>query len=75
MHALRRLGLCGTDLARAQATTIRLKLLKIGAVVRVSVRRTWVSMSSACPAAGVFAAAYRNLRALAPRHVHGTPTS
>ena len=66
MHGLRRLGLAGTDLARAQASTIRTKLLKIGAVVRVSVRRLWVSMSSAFPAKEVFLAAAANVRAHAP---------
>ena len=46
MHALRRLGLAGTALARACANTIRLQLLKIGAVVTVSVRRVKLAMSS-----------------------------
>jgi len=41
--ALRRLGLKGTELARAQCGSIRLKLLKIGAQVRLSVRRIWIS--------------------------------
>jgi hypothetical protein len=44
VSGLRRLALQGTDLGRAQATTIRLRLLKIGALVRVSVRRVWVSL-------------------------------
>ena len=66
MHGLRRLGLKDTDLSRAQCSTIRLKLLKIGAVLKVSVRRIWVSMSSAFAAKEVFAAALRNLRAAAP---------
>ncbi len=48
MHAVRRIGLAGTTLARACATTIRLRLLKIGAVVTVSVRRVKLAMSSAC---------------------------
>ena len=60
--ALRRIGLRGTDLARAQCNTIRTKLLKIGAVVRVSVRKVWVSMSRACPYADIFRAAVANLR-------------
>ena len=47
--ALRRLGLAQTRLARATCGTIRLKLLKIGAQVRVSVRRIKVAMASACP--------------------------
>lgn len=49
MHALRRIGLAGTRMANACANTIRLRLLKIGAVVTVSVRRVKLAMSSACP--------------------------
>jgi hypothetical protein len=49
--ALRRIGLHGTDFAKATCGTIRLKLLKIGAIVRISVRRIKVAMASACPAA------------------------
>ena len=49
--ALRRIGLHGTDFATATCGTIRLKLLKIGAIVRVSVRRIKIAMASACPAA------------------------
>ena len=49
MHALRRLGLKQTPLARAQCQTIRLKLLKIGAQVRLTVRHVWISMSEAYP--------------------------
>jgi hypothetical protein len=49
--ALRRIGLHDTDLAQATCGTIRLKLLKIGAIVRISVRRIKVAMASACPAA------------------------
>lgn len=49
MHALRRIGLAGTALARACASTIRLRLLRIGAVVTVSVRRVKLAMSAAFP--------------------------
>ena len=49
--ALRRIGLRDTDFANATCGTIRLKLLKIGALVRVSVRRIRIAMASACPAA------------------------
>ena len=49
--ALRRIGLHDTDFATATCGTIRLKLLKIGAIVRVSVRRIKIAMASACPAA------------------------
>jgi hypothetical protein len=60
--AVRRLGLQGTDLARAQCGTIRLKLLKIGAQVRISVRRVRVSLSESFPGADLFRQALRNLR-------------
>jgi hypothetical protein len=46
VHALRRLGLSATELAKAQVETLRRKLLKIGAQVRVTVRKVWVSMAS-----------------------------
>jgi hypothetical protein len=69
LEALRRLGLPGTELSRAQCETIRVKLLKIGALVRVTVRKVWVQLASSCPYAEVFRAAWRNLsriRAPAP---------
>ncbi len=49
--ALRRIGLAETSFADATCGTIRLKLLKIGALVRISVRRVKIAMASACPAA------------------------
>jgi hypothetical protein len=66
--ALRRLGLADTELERAQCGTIRLRLLKIGAQVRISVRRVWVSFSDAFPNAAVFRQALARIRgpALAP---------
>ena len=64
MHALRRLGLKDTDLARAQCQTIRLKLLKIGAQIRVTVRNIWVSLAGAYPYFKVFAEVVRNLQAV-----------
>ncbi len=63
--ALRRLGLAHTRLANATCGTIRLKLLKIGAQVRVSVRRIKIAMASACPYAGEFALAHARIRAAA----------
>ncbi len=63
LHALRRLGLRGTVLARAQCHTIRLKLLKIGAQVRVTVRKIWVSLASGSPYAAIFEQTYHNLLA------------
>ena len=47
--ALRRIGLADTQFANATCGTIRLKLLKIGAWVRISVRRVKIAMASACP--------------------------
>lgn len=60
---LRRLGLCATDLAEAQAATIRTRLLKIGARVRVSVRKVWISMATSYPWPGLFEQVWRQLRA------------
>ena len=62
MHGLRRLGLRGTELERAQATTIRLRLLKIGAQIRITVRKVWLSMASSYPLQGLFGQVYQNLR-------------
>src|SRR5205809_4288406 len=61
--ALRRIGLQHTPFAKATCGTIRLKLLKIGALVRVSVRRIKVAMASACPAAHTWGCAARRLAA------------
>jgi hypothetical protein len=60
--AVRRIGLQHTQFAAATCGTIRLKLLKIGALVRVSVRRIRVAMASAFPWQPEFAAAHRCLR-------------
>jgi len=64
MHALRRLGLKDTDLAHAQCQTIRLKLLKIGAQIRVTVRNIWISLAGGYPYANIFSDVVRNLQAL-----------
>jgi len=61
--ALRRIGLCHTDFAEATCGTIRLKFLKIGALVRVSVRRIKVAMASGCPTAAVWGLAAERLAA------------
>jgi len=61
MSALRRLGLAGTELARAQCSTIRLKLLKIGTRIRTSVRRVWISYSESYPYVRIFLQALANL--------------
>jgi hypothetical protein len=63
-QALRRIGLAGTALAKAQVATIRVRLLKLSGLVRISVRRIRVALSSAFPLQDVFAKVLRNLRAL-----------
>jgi hypothetical protein len=62
IEELRRLGLEATTLARARAETIRLKLFKVGALVRVSVRRVAVAMSSGYADAALFAAVLESLQ-------------
>jgi hypothetical protein len=62
LEALRRIGLRHTQFARATCGTIRLKLLKIGAQVRRSVRRIKVAMASACPNQAEYHLAYLYLR-------------
>jgi hypothetical protein len=63
--ALRRIALKHTQFAEATCGTIRLKLLKIGALVRVSVRRIKFAMASACPYQNEFALAHLRLTAAA----------
>jgi hypothetical protein len=62
VEALRRLGLKDTEWAQAQVDTIRLKLFKIGAIVRISVRRILLQMSSAYPWKDIYAQAFHALR-------------
>ncbi len=62
VSGLRRLGLKATQLAVAQAATIRDKLFRIGARVRASVRRVWRSMASSCPYQRLFQQVWANLR-------------
>lgn len=65
MRALREFGLAETELAPAQCDSIRVKLLKIGAVIRVTVRRVWVALSEAYPFRELFRRVCDNLRRLA----------
>jgi hypothetical protein len=62
LDALRRIGLRFTQFAAATCGTIRLKLLKIGAQIRISVRRIKVAMASACPYQAEYHLAYLYLR-------------
>lgn len=61
IEALRRMGLAESSMANAYCGTIRTRLLKIGARIRISVRRVWVSLASAHPAEAVFAHAFDRL--------------
>lgn len=60
--ALRRIGLAHTQFPEATAGTIRLKLLKIGALVTISVRRIRIAMASGCPWQAEWALAHARLR-------------
>jgi hypothetical protein len=62
VSGLRRLGLQATELATAQAATIREKLFQIGARVTISVRRVWLSMASSYPHQRLFQQVWANLR-------------
>jgi Transposase DDE domain group 1 len=62
VSGLRRLGLKATALADAQVSTIRTKLLKIGAQIRVTVRKVWVSMASSYPWQLLYQQVWTNLR-------------
>ncbi len=62
MSAFRRVALCNTEWARAQCETIRLQLLCIGAQVRLTARKVWVSLASSYPHWRAFERAYTQLR-------------
>ena len=63
---LREFGLAGTEMAKAQAGTIRTKLLKIGGRIKVSVRRVWISFSESYPYQALFDRILDNLRRQSP---------
>lgn len=65
MQGLRRVGLQGTEMAQAQCQTIRLKLLQIGAQIRVTVRRVVLALASGYPLQEMFWRVYRNLMSTA----------
>jgi len=66
MTALQRRGLEGTELQTAQCDTIRLKLLKIGARIKVTVRHVWLSLAESYPYRHIFEQVYENLVRLCP---------
>lgn len=67
IRALREFGLGHTSLATARADTIRWKLFKIGALVRISVRRVWVALSESYPWQQLFQQVCRQLSGTPPR--------
>ena len=61
VQALRQFGLAGTDMAKAQCDTIRLKLFKIGAKIRITVRKVWISFADGYPYRRIFDQAWANI--------------
>ena len=66
LSAMRRIGLADTSFERAQCSTIRLKLLKIGALVRITVRKIWISFSQSYPYRDQFLKILANIRGAPP---------
>lgn len=66
LQALRQHGLKNTELARARCDTIRLKLLKLGALIKITVRRVWFSLAQSYPYQEIFARVLENLQRWAP---------
>jgi hypothetical protein len=62
MQILRRVGLAGTKMAKAQCETIRLKLFKIGAKIRITFRKIWIAYADGYPYMEIFRQVYRNLQ-------------
>lgn len=62
MQFLRRVGLSGTEMAKAQCDTIRLKLLKIGARIKITVRKIWIAYADGYPYGDIFRQVYQNLQ-------------
>ena len=62
LSAMRRIGLAQTSFERAQCNTIRLKLLKVGALVRITVRKIWISFSQSYPYQDQFLKVLENIR-------------
>lgn len=52
--ALRRLGRRGTERAQAQCAPLRVKLLKLGALIRITLRKVWVSLAAGSPYVELF---------------------
>ena len=66
LQAFRQIGLRGTEMAKSRYDTIRLRLLKLGAWVQVTVRRVWIALSESSPVQRLFSQVYKNLRRWRP---------
>src|SRR4029079_6683820 len=74
LAGLRRLGLQGSAEARARCQTLRLKLLKLGAQIKITRPKVWVFLASACPGQDLFAHVYDRLTAATgPTFALGSP--
>jgi hypothetical protein len=71
LEALRQLGLQGSEFAQAQATAIRLKVLKLGALIRVTVRKVWIALAGGYPYAEQWARIWRQLQVMSVAGVFG----
>jgi hypothetical protein len=69
MQTLRDVALKGTELEKAQCDTIRLKVFKIGAQIRVTFRKVWVALAECYPWRTLFEQIWTNLRRLPQRPV------
>jgi Transposase DDE domain group 1 len=63
LQMLRRLGLAGTELLKAQCSSIRLKVLKIGALIRITVHKLWISLAGGYPHVELFG---KSMKSCAP---------
>jgi len=68
---LRRFGLAKTELSQAQCPTIRTRLFKIGALIKVTTRRVWAHFSSSYPYRELFGQVLANLRRHAEEFARG----
>ncbi len=68
LQTLRRIGLAGTSMSKAQCCTIRLKLLKIGAQIRITVRKVWIAFAEGYPYRDIFTQALLAINRLPVRY-------
>ena len=59
MEAFRRLGLRSSTMERAQCNTIRLKLFKVGAVIKITAKRVYILFASSYPYQALFNSIYK----------------